>query len=196
MPFVCEGIIVGIAEDADALVEHLIGIGLVSLPLGSLLPCDASVTHSTMEARLHRAVSTMVGCLGVAHVVERVPYLMRHAVTNRLAGGRIEPESADLIVVATAIAGPGRSVVHQHHHFILGKVRRCRIDKPKRVEFQVEEGFALGQQVVDVDIVEAGCLRRRSAAIVLIPEHDDVVGFLRARLRPRVLIVGVVLGIE
>ena len=190
------GIVVTVAEHADALVEHQFRIRLVGLPLSRLLPGNATVSHSPMETCLAGSVGSMSGCFGIAHVVERVSNLMSHAVSHGFTSRGIEPECRHLVVVATSVASPLLRVVHEHHYLILRKVRRLRVYKAQRVEFQVEERLALRQQVVDIDIVETRCLRGRLVTIVFIPEHDDVVGLLRARLRPRVLVVRIALGIE
>ena len=63
VPLMGVGVVMRVAEHADALVVHLLRVRLVGLPLSRLLPGDAAVAHSPVEARLARAVSTVVGCL-------------------------------------------------------------------------------------------------------------------------------------
>ena len=52
VPFMAERIVMGIAEHADALVEHQFGIRLGSLPLGGLLPDGLAVAALQVETRV------------------------------------------------------------------------------------------------------------------------------------------------
>ena len=143
VPLVSKCVVVAVAEHADALVEHQFRIGLVSLPLCRLFPCDTSVTHSSVEACLASAVGSVIRGFGVAHVMKRVAYLVSHAMSHRLAGRGIEPECRHLKVIASTVAGPCLGVVHEHHHLILRQIRCGGIDEAQCVEFQIVERLTL-----------------------------------------------------
>ena len=118
VPLMREGIVVTLVENEDTLVVHQFGESLHGLPLSRLLPCDATLAYGAVESGFHHAVGTVVGCLGIAHIVERVSHLVSHSLTYRPTGVRTEPQGRHHIVVATAIASPLRSVVHENHRLV------------------------------------------------------------------------------
>ena len=196
VPLMRESIVVRLAEHRDTLVVHQVGVRLGSLPLGRLFPDSLAVAASQVEARVVGRGVLVTAMLGIAHIVERVTHLVRHRMTHRLAGGRAEPQGADLKVIAAAIAHPVGGVVHQHHHLVLSQVRLHGVHKAELVDFEVVECLALLEQVLLVHTVGRRRLRGQGVAVELIPEHDDVVGLHAAALRPRVLVVGVTLFVE
>ena len=198
VPLVTVSVVMALAEHADALVEHQLRVRLVGLPLCRLLPDGLAVAALQVEAGVdgRRRVVVVARGVGVAHIVERMPHLMGHRVADGLAGRRTEPEGAHLVVVAAAVAHPVRRVVQQHHYLIAPEVGLRGVHKAQLVDFQVVEGLALLEQVLLVDAVGRRRLRGQHGAVALVPEHDDVVGLHAPRLRPRVLAVGVALGIE
>ena len=113
-----EGIVVTLVENEDTLVVHQLGECLHGLPLSRLLPCDATFTNRTMESSLNRIVGSVVGSLRITHIMERVSHLVSHCLTYRPTGVGTKPQCRHHIVVATAIASPLRSVVHENHSLV------------------------------------------------------------------------------
>ena len=65
------------------------------------------------------SVGPVVGCLGVAHIMEGMAYLVCQRVSGRFHCGRVEPQGAALEVVASTIAGPRSGIVHQDKNLVL-----------------------------------------------------------------------------
>ena len=187
MPLVRESRVVRVAKDRIALTEHILGIRLVSLPLGGLLPYRLPIAASQMEPRVIgiRIAMTIVFCK--THIVERMTYLVCDRVPHRLTCAGIEPKGRYLKIVSTAIACPVLRMVHEHHHLIFRQVAHLRIDKPQLVYLQIIKGLALLQQIINVHIVEialgqlVGILR-----IVLVPEYYDILRLTRPGLGPSI----------
>ena len=111
VPLVREGQVMTLAEDADALAEHLAGIRLGSLPLGRLFPDSLSAAARQMEACIVCLRVLMSTMLREAHILEGVSHLVSHRMAYRFACRWSQPQGADLIVVAATIAHPVGGVV-------------------------------------------------------------------------------------
>ena len=118
---------------------------------------------------------------------------MCHRVPHGLAGGGVEPQGADQVVVAASVADPLLAVVHQDHHLVLAHVGVCFVAERQSADVEGIETLCLLQQVVDIDIVEVA-LREfigRLRAVALVPIADEVLAFARTGFRPGVFAVGV-----
>ena len=158
VPLMAEGVVVGVAEHADALVVHQFGVRLGCLPLGGLLPDGLAVAALQVEAGIVGLRVAVIAVLGVAHIVERVAHLVGDGMADGLAGRGAEPEGTDLEVVAAAVAHPLSGMVQQHHHLIFCDVRLHGIHEAQLVDLEFIERLALLQQVLLVHLVGAGRL--------------------------------------
>ena len=118
VPLVGEGIVVGVAEEADALVVHQFREGDETLPLGTLFPDARTLSDRVVEAHVYIGDASRLRCIGIAHVLEGVTHLVSYGMSHRLAGVRTEPEGWNGEVVSGSVAYPVGGMVQQNHTLV------------------------------------------------------------------------------
>ena len=174
------------------IVESLFGVVLVRLPLGTLLPEAATAVRALIAvavARLEVVGSPVAHIVTIGLVLERVTDLMGDGRAYRLTGGRCHPEGTNHVVVARTGSHPplGCRVEQVDLHLIVVEIRFA-LTCHHHTEFsdvRLVELFSLAEQVIDIDAIALGEIRRVGiTAEVGIPEHEEVLTLLITEERP------------
>ena len=180
--------------------ESLFRIALVGLPLGALLPESAALADLVAPAGGIVARGAVRDRIGIDLILEAVADLVGDGAAHGLAGGRIDPEAADGVVISSAVGHPFGRVVEVDLHLVLVQVGLAlpRLGELQDVDVHAVELLGLFQQVVDVHVhrvalskgLGGGVLRSRLGAVqavgavALLPEQEEVLALLAAAPGP------------